>query len=344
MFIGNRRIGKNVPVFIIAEAGVNYNNKLKLAYKMVDLAKNAGADAIKFQTFMTDFIQLKSSIKPNYQKKIKEKSYYEIIKSLEPSFDDQVKIFKYCRRKRIIFLSTPYDKKSVDFLDELGVPAFKIASSDLANSFLLKHIAIKRKPIILSTGLSTYADIEKSVRLLKKIRMKNKLILLQTTSNYPTSNNDVNLRVITEFIKRYKTLVGFSDHTTNEIASLGAVAMGACVLEKHFTINRKLPGPDQSSSLEPSELKKWISNIRILEKCLGNSKKVITKSEKKNLSMRKVIVIKSAKKGTIINESLLTAMRGRNGILPLESNINRILGRKLIKTITKPKEFSWKMI
>lgn len=345
MNIGTKKIGNSSPSFIIAEAGVNYNNNLSIALKMVDVAVKSGADAIKFQTFVTDQIQLKNSSKPSYQSKIKGKSYYKIIKSLEPKFDDQIKIAKYCKKRGIIFLSTPYDKTSLDFLDKLGMPAFKIASTDLTNHILLKYVAKKRKPIFLSTGLADLKQVEQSFNLLKKYGMKNKLVLVLTTSDYPTKNEDVNLKVISDYIKRFNVLVGFSDHTKDNVASLGAIALGACVIEKHFTLNKTLPGPDQSSSLEPLELQEWIKSIRIMEKSLGNSKKIVTSSERKNLSMRKVIVLKPAKKGTRITNDHILAMRGnKKGILPTDQNIKKILGRRFSKNLLEPTQFSWNMV
>lgn len=343
MKIGNKKIGNSV--FIIAEAGVNHNNKLDLSFKMVDIAAKYGADAIKFQTWITDEIQLYNSIKPAYQKRIKNKTYYQIIKELEPSLEQQQKIFQRCKKKGIIFLSTPYDKTSVDFLDNLGVNAFKVSSSDMTNHILLRHIAKKKKPIILSTGISNFSQVQNTVKFLEKLNMKNNLILMQATSNYPTPPDDVNLLVIPEYIKTFDLPTGFSDHTKNSIASLGAVALGARVLEKHFTLSRDLPGPDQSSSLEPNELKSWIKEIRYLEKCLGNSKKSLTSSDKKNISMRKILVVKPTKKDAIISENLLTSMRGnKNGVLPLQENLKKILGKKIKKEIRIKTAFSWSMI
>ena len=343
--LNKRKIDLKSHVFVIAEAGVNHNNNLSLAYKMIDVAKKAGADAIKFQTFVSDEIQLKTSTKPNYQKKIKNPSYYKIIKSLEPSFRDQVKLSNYCKRKGILFLSTPYDEKSVDFLDSIKVPAFKIASTDLTNHFLLRYIAKKRKPIFLSTGLADSKQVDESVNFLKKLKIKNQLIIFHTTSDYPAKNSEVNLNIIPEYIKKYHVPIGYFDHTQSDVASLGAIALGARILEKHFTLDKKLPGPDQSSSLEPKELTDWIKKIRIMESSLGENKKKITNSEKKNLSMRKVIVIKPSSRGTKLSTKHLTAMRGKNsGILPLDSNIRKILGTKLLFDIYEKREFSWNMI
>ena len=344
MKIDNRKIGKNEPVYIIAEAGVNHNNDLSLAFKMVDVAQNCGADAIKFQTFKANKIQLPNSVKPGYQKNTK-KNYFDLIKSLETSFKDQTKIFNYCKKKKITFLSTPYDEDSLHFLAKLGVTAFKISSSDLTNHIFLKEVLKKKKLIILSTGISSIKEVDETLNLISKYNMKNKLILVQTTSDYPAPNEDVNLRVLLEYSKHYDVITGFSDHTKDDTASLGAVALGAKLVEKHFTLNRKLSGPDQSSSLEPMELKIWIKKIRILEKSLGVSKKFITPSEKNNQTMRKIIVIHPVQKGTKITLKHLSAMRGKpSGILPLESNINKILGKELRRNITETREFSWNMI
>jgi len=344
MKIGSKKIGASNPVFIIAEAGVNHNNKLSLAFKMIDLASKYGADAIKFQSFITDNMQLKESKKPRYQKKLPW-SYYEQLKKSESSFDFQKKIINYCKKKKIIFISTPYDEESVDFLIKMNIPALKISASDTSNHLFLKYIAKQKKPIILSTGLSTISDVDKSVKLLKKLKMKNNLVLLQTTSDYPTPNHDVNLRVLLEYVKKFNLPVGLSDHTPDYIASLGAVAMGACVLEKHFTLNKKLSGPDQSSSLDPIEFKNWISKVREMEIILGKQKKFITNSEKENLTMRKILTIKPAKKNSKIVLNLLAAKRGNiRGILPLEQNINKILGKKLTRTILSETQFTWNMI
>ena len=345
MEIGNKKIGKNKPVFIIAEAGVNYNNKLSLAYKMIDIAAKAGADAIKFQTFKAKNIQLRNSIKPNYQKSIKNTNYYNLIKKLETSFDDQIKLFNYCKKKNIIFLSTPYDDESLDFLTQHNVAAFKISSSGTTNHLFLESVLKKRKPVLLSTGLTSRKDVDLTVKLVEKFKMKKKLVLLQATSDYPTKSIDVNLRVIPEYIKKHNVLVGFSDHTQDFTASLGAIAMGACVVEKHFTISKKLSGPDQKSSLEPRELNEWIKKIRIMEKSLGNKNKIITNAEKKNLTMRKILVINPAKQGTLITRNLLSAKRGDGtGILPLQKNLNKIIGKKLLRNIYRERKFSWKLI
>ena len=342
--IGTNFVGNNKQIFVIAEAGVNHNNNLKMALKMVDIAKKSGANAIKFQTFNAQKTQLKNSIKPNYQKKINN-NYFNIIKSLEPNLDDQKKIFEYCKKKNILFLSTPYDADSADFLFKLGVKAFKISASDFTNHLLIKHIAKKQLPIFISTGLSDWNDVDSTIFLLKKYKILHKTVLMQTTSDYPAKYDEINLRVLPEFSKRYGVLTGFSDHTSDDLASLGAIAIGSCVVEKHFTLDKNLEGPDQSSSLNPSEFKGWIKKIRIMEKLLGSNKKYITESEKKNISMKKILVIKPAMKNTKVTLEYLLALRGnKNGISPLSENIKKILGKKLKKDILKNTQFSWDLI
>lgn len=343
--IKNKNIDSTSPVFVIAEAGINYNNKLSFAFKMVDVAKKAGADAIKFQTFKAKNIQLFNSKKPKYQNNLKEKNYFKIIQKLEPSFEDQKKIFDYCNKKKIIFLSTPYDEESVDFLISLDVSAFKISSSDLTNHPFLEYIASKKKPIIISTGLSTSNDVHSAVKLFVNKKLKNKIALLQATSDYPTPNHDVNLRVISSYKNKYKIPVGLSDHTQNNVASLGAIALGASILEKHFTLSQNMPGPDQKSSLEPDELFQWIKEIRIMEKSLGSTKKFITKSEEQNLTMRKVIAVKPINKGQKITKNLILSMRGnKHGILPTNNNLKKIIGKTVNKNIVKPTQFSWNLL
>jgi len=342
--IRNKNIGKNSPIFIIAEAGVNYNNNLKYAFKMIDCAKKAGADAVKFQTFVTELIQLPSTKKPNYQKSIKSKNYFEILKNLEPSFDDQKKIVNYCKKKNILFLSTPYDKASVDFLESMNISAYKIASSDFSNHILLEHISKTKKPIILSTGLSTFNDVKETINFLKKLKVLKNSILLHTTSDYPTKPLDVNLKVISKLSKSFNILTGFSDHTVDDVASIGAAALGACIIEKHFTLDRNLPGPDQLSSIEPDELISFVKKIRILEKSLGSHTKKITNSERKNISMKKILVIKPGIKGSLITNSMLISLRGNGKVFPTSNNLKKIIGKKLSKTISYPLPFSWSMI
>jgi len=328
----NKIIGKGKPIFIIAEAGVNHNNNLSLAFKMIDTAKKSGADAIKFQTFKVDKTQLKNSIKPNYQKSIR-KNYYDIIKSLETNFNDQKKIFEYCKKKKILFLSTPYDLDSADFLFELGVKAFKISASDFTNHFLVEHVAKKRLPIFISTGLSSWKDVDSTINLLKKHNMLHKTILMQTTSDYPSKYDEINLRVIPEFSKKYDVLTGFSDHTPNDLASLGAIALGSCTVEKHFTLDKNLPGPDQKASCDEKEFSNLIKEIRILETALGKGVKSPHNLERNTASIarRSWHAKRDIKTHSILTAKDLILLRPGNEIL---GNKN-IVGYKTKKYIKK---------
>ena len=328
--IEKKEISQESQVYIIAEAGVNHNGRLDLAMKLVDIAKEAGADAVKFQLFKAENLILKDVEKAPYQKKTerKSKSQYEMLKSLELSFEDHAKIYTYCQKVGITYLCTPYDEESLEFLVELGVPAIKVASTDTTNLLFLEQVALKRLPVILSTGMSNLWEITKALETLYKSGCK-KVILLHCTSNYPVSPEEVNLRVIPNLKKMFDVIVGFSDHTEGVGASPFAVALGAKVIEKHFTIDKNMEGPDHKASLSPSELKKMIEAIRYVEKILGNKIKEISPSERDTKPfLQKYLVAKTLiKKGEKITKEHLTAKRtGGKGIPP--SLIEYILGRK----------------
>jgi len=348
--------------FVIAEAGVNHklnsndlkklgvSSSLEVAYRMVDIAKNAGVDAIKFQSFYAEKLIYEGVEKPEYQRLIlgdeKEISYFNLIKSLETSEEDQIKIANYCREKEIIFLSTPYDEKSADFLDAIiDVKAFKLASIELNNHLFIKYVANKKKPIILSTGLSNFVDVKNVVEMARQEGFADRLILLQCTSNYPTKSPEINLNVIKTYRDEFPDIeIGFSDHSPSFIASIGAVALGAIVIEKHFTLDKSFEGPDHSSSLNPKELNEWVKSTREISVSLGSYEKKLTNSEKKNLSMRKYVVIIPQEKDQIIEEKMLTTMRTGKGILPINENLMKIIGKRLKIKIDKPIPLSWDMI
>ena len=361
--IGSRIIGENHPCFIIVEAGVNHvlldhddlkkcgvKSALEVAFKMVDAARGAGADAIKFQSFSTESVIFNTTKKPQYQvnnvgndKKI---SYFDLIKKLETSREDQIKIADYCRKKDILFFSTPYDNESADFLDEeINIPIFKLASIELNNHLFLRHVAGKGKPIILSTGLGNIDDVRAAVEIARKKGFANRMVLLQCTSDYPTKPQDINLNVIKSYMKEFPDiLIGFSDHSRSFTASIGAVALGAVVIEKHFTLDKTFKGPDHSSSLDKKELVEWISRIRELEASMGSYEKKITSGEKRNESMRKYIVMTPQKKGTIIKENMLKSMRTGKGILPVDKNLKKIAGKSLKINVDELAPLSWEMI
>lgn len=348
--------------FIIAEAGVNHvinssdlrkikaKDTLEVALRMIDLAKDAGADAVKFQSFTAKSLQYQGAKKPAYQVvnvgSDQAVSYYNLINNLETSYEDQIKIAKYCQKKGIIFFSTPYDNDSADFLDKiLNVPLFKLASIELNNHLFIRYVARKNKPMILSTGLSTMEDVRHVVQIARREKFAHRLILLQCTSAYPTQAKDINLNVLKTYRSEFPDIIyGLSDHSQTDTASIGAVALGAHVLEKHFTLDKTFTGPDHSSSLSPPEFKEWVTHIREIEMELGTTKKLITKSEKSNLAMRKYLVISPQKEGTIIREDMLKTMRTGRGILPIDKNLNRIMGKELKHNVDQLTPFRWELI
>jgi len=340
--IHNKIIGNNQPVFIIAEAGVNHNGKLSLALKLVDAAVRAGADAIKFQTFITDKVITKNAEKETYMK-TKDKSQYQMIKRLELSFKDFKKIAQYCAKKNIIFLSTPSDEQSADFLEDLGVGAFKIGSGEMTHIPFIEHVAKKGLPMIIATGASYIKEIAEVMQSVKKYG-NNKIILLHCTSYYPAPFDQINLRALATIRKRFGVLVGYSDHTLGGAVSIGAVAMGACVIEKHFTLSKKLSGPDHCASLEPEEFKNLVSDIRNLEQALGSDEKRPTKieHEERELGRRSIVVALPIKKGIKITSSMLAVKRPGYGLAP--KYINKIIGHIARKDMPKDTLFALKDI
>ena len=267
-------------VFIIAEAGVNHNVSLELAYKLVDAAKEADADCVKFQTYITENDTAVNCEKAEYQKTEQQESQYELLKKLELSFDDFRKIQEYCKKKGIMFLSTPFDIESLKFLEEIHMPIWKIASSEVENFQLLREMAKTHKPIILSTGMCTIEEISNAVDVLKKYGA-GEIKILHCNTQYPTPMEDVNLKAMYELKSMFQCDIGYSDHTQGIEVPIAAVAMGATILEKHFTLDRNMEGPDHVASLNPLELKEMVQAIRNIEKAIGTGKRflVILKRE-----------------------------------------------------------------
>ena len=279
--IGNKFVGENCPFYTIAEIGSNFDKSIKKAYKLIDLAKEAGADAVKFQTFSAENLVSKTGFenyKIGYQSKWK-KSVFEVYKDAEFPLHWHKKIFNYCLKKKIDFFSAPYDKVSVDLLDKIGVPAFKIGSGDITWLENIEYIAKKNKPIILATGASQLSEVSDAVKTIKKTG-NNKLILLQCVTNYPATYDNINLKVLNLYKKKFNCLVGYSDHTSGSSVAVGTVALGGCMIEKHFTDNKNLSGPDHSFAMDSKDFKKMVMDIRHMEKILGNEKKKIYNEEK----------------------------------------------------------------
>jgi len=333
--ISGRKIGNGHPIFVIAEAGVNHNGSLKLAKKLIDAAKRAGADAIKFQAFITEELVTENAPKAVYQKKnVPEKSQYEMLKALELSETDIKALFAYCQKKKIIFLSTPFDIKSADFLFRIGVTAFKISSGDLTNLPFLEHIAKYKKPIILSTGMATLQEVKEAV---KKIYASGnrKLVLLHCTSNYPTEYKEVNLKAMETLRKAFRTPVGYSDHTMGIEIAIAAAVLGASIIEKHITLDKIMSGPDHLASIDPAELKALVTSIKNVETSLGSDQKHPVKSElkMKSIARRSIVAAVDIPKRARLEPWMLTLKRPGTGIEPkyIKDIIGKYTNRKIFK-------------
>jgi len=316
---------------IIAEAGVNHNGSLKNAKKLIDCASKAGADYVKFQTFKASELATRSSPKASYQKlstKRKE-SQYDMLKKLELSEKDHLVLKKYCKKKKINFLSSPFSIKSFDFLNKIGLKTIKIPSGEIDNFPFLKHIGKFKKKIILSSGMSSLLEVANAIKILNKEgTSKNKITVLHCSSEYPTPFENVNLKAMNTIKHRLGVKVGYSDHSLGYIVPIAAVALGAAVIEKHFTLNKKNKGPDHKASLNPAELKEMIKKIRSTEKALGSYIKKPSKGELKNIKVvRKSIFAKmEIKKGDIFSNQNISTKRPAVGISP--KNWNKVIGKK----------------
>lgn len=309
-------------VFIIAEAGVNHNGSLELAKKLIDEAVVAGADAVKFQTFKAELCISKNADKAEYQKQTTDKneSQFDMIKKLELNEYAHTELIKYCKIKNIMFLSTPFDLQSVDLLNGFGLEIFKIPSGEITNLPYLRKIASLNKKVILSTGMANLGEIEAALEILTKNgTAKENITVLHANTEYPTPLGDVNLKAMLTIRGAFGVKVGYSDHTPGIEVPIAAVALGATVIEKHFTLDKTMPGPDHKASLEPSELQSMVKAIRNIEIALGDGIKKASSSESKNKPIaRKSIVAKcDIKKGDLFSESNLTIKRPGSGISPM---------------------------
>lgn len=309
-----------MSVFIIAEAGVNHNGSLILSKQLVDIAKECGADCVKFQTVEPKQCVSKNLKKAEYQIENtgSEESQLEMIKKLALTFEDFIELKEYCYSKKIMFCSTPFDINSVKFLNELDVPFWKIPSGEITNLPYLIEIAKTHKPIIMSTGMSNLDEIRQAIDILKNYGA-GEIKLLHCNTEYPTPFEDVNLRVIKTLKKEFGVEIGYSDHTEGIEASIGAVAVGATIIEKHFTLDKTMNGPDHKASLDPSELYQMIKSIRNIEKALGSEVKNPTKSELKNIDVvrKSIIASRNIKQGEAFSEYNITTKRPGTGISPM---------------------------
>jgi len=322
-----------MSVFIIAEAGVNHNGSLSDAIRLVDIAIEAKVDAVKFQTFIAENISTVFAKKAKYQDRdLTSKSQIEMLKKLELSFEDQKILFDYCKEKKIKFLSSPFDIQSVDFLVNLGLNIIKIPSGEITNLPYLSYIGKLNKKLILSTGMSNILEITEALRVLTTSGTQlNDITLLHTTSMYPAPLKDLNMNVITTLKNTFKTDVGYSDHSEGIDIPLIAVSLGSKVIEKHFTIDKNMHGPDHKASLSPRELKDMVKKIRLTEKALGSFDKKPTDGEIANLDIvrKSIVAAKDIKIGEEFSIDNITTKRPGNGISPMEWN--NIIGKKSTK-------------
>tara|TARA_Y100000294_G_scaffold16302_2_gene14398 strand:- start:3460 stop:4482 length:1023 start_codon:yes stop_codon:yes gene_type:complete len=336
-------ISKN-KIFIIAEAGVNHNGSIKIAMKLVDSAVECKADAIKFQTWKKGELTGKYSVKVDYINKNSSKkiSRYELSNSYRLTFKEFRLLEKYCKKRGIIFLTTPDGFESLKFVNEvLNVPAIKIGSTELNNLEFISAASKTNKPVILSTGMGTLKEVEEAVNIIKK-NNKRELYVLQCTSEYPTKINNVNLNVLSTFKKKLNVNIGFSDHTVGYDAAMLSVAYGVKIIEKHFTLGKKMKGPDHKSSMNPSQLKNFIKKIRLAETIIGSKSKRPTPNEIKNIKgvRRGLVAARNIKKGELLNKSMLVSKRPYINISPNE--VYKVVGKKIKNSIKKDQPITWK--
>ena len=334
--IGNKLVGDGQPCFIIAEAGINHNGSLNIAKKLIDVAAESGADAVKFQ---------KRDLNSLYQKKLVEnpnldsqglETLMNVLKKVELSDSEYKELINYCKQNGILFLCTPWDKKSVDFLEKLNVPAYKISSADMTNFPLLKYVASKKKPMMISTGMSHFDEIKLTVDFLNKLRAD--FMLMHCNSTYPAPFKDLNLNFIKTLKDTFHVPVGYSGHERGVAISSMAAAIGANAIERHLTLDRTMPGPDHAASIEPQGLARLVKYIRTFEISLGNGKRNFTRGEglQREVLGKSLIAIKDIKAGQVISEDMVDAKSPGRGLSP--QLISVLVGKKAKRDI-KSDEF-----
>jgi N-acetylneuraminate synthase len=332
--IGAVRIGVGHPSFIIAEAGVNHNGDLALARRLVEAAMDAGANAVKFQTFSADRLVTAAAPQAEYQKRNTgiEESQYAMLKRLELSEAAHRDLLRHCQARGILFLSSPFDEASADFLEALGVAAFKVPSGEITNTPFLAHLARKGKPLIVSTGMSTLDEVRQAVETIRQAGDP-PLALLHCVSNYPAAPADINLRAMATLRQAFAVPVGYSDHADGIEIALAAATLGACIIEKHFTLDRTLPGPDHKASLEPGELAALVRSIRQIETALGDGSKHPAASETDTAAVarKSLVAVCDLAVGTVLERSHLAIRRPGTGLPP--SRLEAVVGRRLRRAL-----------
>ncbi len=322
-------------VLIIAEAGVNHNGSLELAKQLVDKAADAGVDFIKFQTFKSEKLVSKSAKQAEYQQRNigkKDDGQLAMLKKLELSEADHIELIAYCEQKGVKFFSTAFDLTTIDLLHSFNLGFWKIPSGEVTNYPYIRKIAQYHEPVILSTGMCELSDIEAAVKVLLEFGVQNEQItILHCNTEYPTPFRDVNLKAMLEIGEKFGVQIGYSDHTKGIEVPIAAVALGATVIEKHFTLDKNMEGPDHKASLEPDELKAMVSAIRNIEQALGTGHKTISESERKNIEIARKSIVAACpiKAGELLTEDNLTVKRPGNGISPMRWN--EVIGTRAIK-------------
>jgi N-acetylneuraminate synthase len=334
--LGRSLLGPGQPCYVIAEAGVNHNGDLDLARKLVDAAADAGADAVKFQTFQADRLVTAGAARAEYQKRNtgEDTPQIEMLRRLELDRDAHLAILERCRARDIQFLSTPFAAPSADLLEDLGVPAFKVSSGDLTNLPFLAHLARKGRPVLLSTGMGTLGEVEAALAAMTAEGL-DQVALLHCVSSYPTEPADANLRAMATLARSFRVPTGYSDHTTGLEVSLAAVALGACVLEKHFTLDRSLPGPDQVASLEPDELAALVRGVRRVEAALGDGRKRPAPCERNTaeVARKSLVAALDLAAGTVLGPGHLEIRCPGTGLAP--ALLPHVLGRTLRRAVPR---------
>lgn len=343
--IAGRKIGREYAPFLIAEAGVNHNGNIDMALALVDAAAQSGADAVKFQTFSADRLVTKQAPKAKYQLETtnEQESQYQMLKNLELSESDHRLLLARCQQKGVLFLSSPFDETSADLLESLNVPAYKIPSGEITNHPYLAHVARKGRPIILSTGMSGLGEVEAAVEAIAAAGGP-PLVLLHCVSQYPAPPEELNLRAMHTLEAAFDVPVGFSDHTEGIEMALVAVALGAAVIEKHFTLDRSLPGPDHRASLEPDELCRLADGMKRVKIALGDGRKLPTTSERNTaeVARKSLVAACDIPTGTVLTSDFVAVRRPGTGLPPALRE--QLIGRRTARDLTAGQLFTWEDI
>jgi N-acetylneuraminate synthase/N,N'-diacetyllegionaminate synthase len=327
--IAGRKIGYGCPVYVIAEAGVNHNGDLKTAKRLIDEARACGADCVKFQTFRAENVVTRKAPKAKYQLDTTDRaeSQLDMLRKLQLKPGDYEALKAHAENANITFLSTPYNFEDIDLLESVGIPAYKVASGQVVELPFLRKISMTGKPVLLSTGMATLAEIDEALRTILK-EGNEQVVLLQCTTNYPSRMQDANLRVMETFRVAFGVMAGYSDHTVGDETAIAAVALGALVVEKHFTLDKNMAGPDHSSSATPGELKSLVEKIRSVETALGSARKEPTEIERENATgmRRSIVACRDIRRGETITEDNITFKRPASGLSP--SLYDAVIGKR----------------